>query len=96
MQSSPGITKIGGSKERGSKKKKKSFNALCFFKGKCQGVAVLGCVSFVFLTAGSCCTKGFEALTNTLQTQEGVLQEKGVEIILNQTSLHFDSSGTAV
>lgn len=83
-------------KEEVRKKNKKSFNALCFFKGKCQGVAVLGCVSFVFLTAGSCCTKGFEALTNTLQTQEGVLQEKGVEIILNQTSLHFDSSGTAV
>lgn len=51
---------------------------------------------FVFLTPGSCCTKGFEALTNTLQTQEGVLQEKGVEIILNQTSSHFDSCSTAV
>lgn len=85
----------GKQEKRKQQQQQKSFNALCF-KGKCQGTGFLGCVSFVFLTPGSCCTKGFETLTNTLQTQEGVLQEKGVEIMLNQTSLHFDSYSTAV
>lgn len=55
-----------------------------------------GLCFFVFLTAGSCCTKGFETLTNTVRTQEGVLQEKGIEIMLDQTSLHFNSYSAAV